>query len=250
MNIPSRDETDLIPLWPSTAPPHDAMAMVAFLLTTLIMLSTKTVVCDPCHIRRQSWACDGVRTDRTKWSAGPNMTCPELSHWRCSAASSLALVGLNQSTSLLALVGLDQPVPSSLPANSGTSGAGLSSFRGYQQDVAYYTCLIGTSSDPAFRLFSGVHEMFRKCFAASAALVMMTGVAVAQTSSSTTSSTQTTPMMPVPVIGGSNSSSSQQTTDSNGVVTDQTKTYSNGTTVTPAGTLGTTEKSTSTTTTR
>jgi hypothetical protein len=79
---------------------------------------------------------------------------------------------------------------------------------------------------------------------------MMTGMAVAQTSSSTMTSTQSTPTMPVPVIGGSNSSSSQQTTDSNGVVTDQTKTYSNGTTVTPAGNLGTTEKSTSTTTTR
>ena len=56
--------------------------------------------------------------------------------------------------------------------------------------------------------------------------------------------------MPVPVMGGSNSSSSRQTTDSNGVVTDKTKTHSTDTTLMPAGNLGTTEKSTSSTVTQ
>jgi len=77
---------------------------------------------------------------------------------------------------------------------------------------------------------------------------MMTGVAVAQTSSSSTTSTQSTTATPAPVYGGSSSSSSQQTTDSNGVTVDKTRTYSNGTNVTPAGDLATTRKSSETTT--
>jgi len=92
--------------------------------------------------------------------------------------------------------------------------------------------------------------MLRHCLAVTTALVMMTGIAFAQTSSSSTTSTQSTPAMPVPVMGGSNSSSSRQTTDSNGVVTDKTKTHSTDTTLMPAGNLGTTEKSTTSTVTQ
>jgi hypothetical protein len=51
-------------------------------------------------------------------------------------------------------------------------------------------------------------------------------------------------------MGGSSASSTQQTTDSNGVVIDKTKTYQNGTTVTPDGDLATTNKTTNTTTVR
>jgi len=92
--------------------------------------------------------------------------------------------------------------------------------------------------------------MIRTCLAATTALAMMTGIAVAQTSSSTTTSTQTTAPIPAPVYGSSSSSSSQQTIDSNGVQTDKTQTYTNGTTVAPSGTVETTRKTTESTTTQ
>jgi hypothetical protein len=92
--------------------------------------------------------------------------------------------------------------------------------------------------------------MIKTWLTAGMALAMMTGVAVAQTSSSTTTSTQTTAPIPAPVYGGSSSSSSQQTIDSNGVQTDKTQTYTNGSTVTPSGTVATTRKTTDTTTTQ
>ena len=76
----------------------------------------------------------------------------------------------------------------------------------------------------------------------------MTGAACAQTTSTT--STQTTTSMPSPVVGSSIDSSSQRTVDSNGVVTDKTKTYSAGTTITPSGDLATTKKTSETTTVR
>jgi hypothetical protein len=92
--------------------------------------------------------------------------------------------------------------------------------------------------------------MIRTWLTAGMALAMMTGVAVAQTSSTTTTSTQTTAPVPAPVYGSSSSSSSQQTIDSNGVQTDKTQTYSNGTAVTPSGTVATTRKTTDSTTTQ
>jgi len=92
--------------------------------------------------------------------------------------------------------------------------------------------------------------MIRTWLAAGMALAMMTGVAAAQTSSSSTTSTQTTSPIPAPVYGGSSSSSSQQTIDSNGVQTDKTQTYTNGSTVTPSGTVSTTRKTTDSTTTQ
>jgi hypothetical protein len=108
----------------------------------------------------------------------------------------------------------------------------------------------GPRAISARRQFPGEHDMIRNWLAATTALAMMTGVAVAQTSSSTTTSTQMTAPIPAPVYGGSSSSSSQQTTDSNGVQTDKTQTYTNGTTMTPSGTMSTTRKTTDTTTTQ
>jgi len=92
--------------------------------------------------------------------------------------------------------------------------------------------------------------MIRTWLAATMALAMMTGVAAAQTSSSSTTTTQTTAPVLAPVYGGSSSSSSQQTIDSNGVQTDKTQTYSNGTTITPSGAVSTTRKTTDSTTTQ
>ena len=92
--------------------------------------------------------------------------------------------------------------------------------------------------------------MIRSWLVATTALAMMTGVAVAQTSSSSTTSTQSTTSVPSPVVSGRSSSSSERTVDSNGVVVDQTKTYTKGTTVSPSGDTDTTRKTTNTTTVR
>jgi hypothetical protein len=89
--------------------------------------------------------------------------------------------------------------------------------------------------------------MIRTLLAASMALALMAGVAVAQ-SSSTTTSTQSSTSVPTPVIGGSSSSSTQQTTDCNGVVTNKSQTYTSGNTVAPAGNLVTSKKTTVSTT--
>jgi hypothetical protein len=91
--------------------------------------------------------------------------------------------------------------------------------------------------------------MTKTWLAAGAALALMTGGALAQTSTSSTTSTESTTAAPVPVVGAVSASSSQQTMDSNGVETDKTQTYSNGTTVTPSGDVSTTRKSSESTTT-
>jgi hypothetical protein len=92
--------------------------------------------------------------------------------------------------------------------------------------------------------------MIKMWLAASMALALMTGVAVAQSSSSTTTSTQSATPVPAPMLGGSSATSSQQSTDSNGVVTDKTQTYTNGTTISPSGNLVTTKKTTDSTSTQ
>ena len=89
--------------------------------------------------------------------------------------------------------------------------------------------------------------MIKTWLVAAAALAMTTGIALAQTSSSSTTTTQTAVPVPAPVIGSAGSSHTQST-DSNGVMTDKTQTYSNGTSVAPSGSLTTTRKTTSTTT--
>ena len=87
--------------------------------------------------------------------------------------------------------------------------------------------------------------MIKTLLAATAVLGLMTGAGFAQTT--TTTSTQSTTSGPSPIGGAVLNSTSQRTVDSNGVVTDQTKTYSAGTAITPAGDLATTRKTTETT---
>jgi hypothetical protein len=77
---------------------------------------------------------------------------------------------------------------------------------------------------------------------------MMTGVAVAQSSITSTTSTQSTTAAPAPPPTIASVTSSRETTDSNGVVTDQTQTYTSGTAVGPANDM--TRKTTETTVTR
>ena len=72
--------------------------------------------------------------------------------------------------------------------------------------------------------------MIRYSLAAAIALATMTGAVLAQTSSSVTS-TQSTTSSPAP--SAASVSSSRQTTDSNGVVTDETQTFTSGTTLAP-----------------
>ncbi len=85
-------------------------------------------------------------------------------------------------------------------------------------------------------------------FVATTAFSLMAGVALAQTS--TTTSTQSTTSVPATTPGTTIDTSTQRTVNSDGVVTDKTKVYSNGTTVTPSGDLATTRKTTETTTVR
>jgi hypothetical protein len=92
------------------------------------------------------------------------------------------------------------------------------------------------------------HDMIKYGLVAAAALGIMTGAALAQTS--TTTSTQSTTSTPAPTAGVVVDSQSQRTVDSNGVVTDKSKTYTAGTTITPSGDLATTHKTTETTTVR
>jgi hypothetical protein len=72
--------------------------------------------------------------------------------------------------------------------------------------------------------------MFRSWLAAAAVTMMMAGAAFAQTaSSSATAPSQSKGSVSAPLAGTPSTSSSKQTPDSNGVVTDKTQTYANGT---------------------
>ncbi len=88
--------------------------------------------------------------------------------------------------------------------------------------------------------------MIRTWLMTAMALSMMTGVAAAQSSTTSTTSTQST--MPAPVPNTASVTSSRETTSSDGVVTDQTQTYTSGTAIAP--TNETTRKTTETTVTR
>jgi hypothetical protein len=91
--------------------------------------------------------------------------------------------------------------------------------------------------------------MIKFCLMATAALGIIGGSALAQTSSTT--STQTTTSVPAAPVGAATiDTSSQRTVDSNGVVTDKTKVYTSGTSITPSGDMATTRKTTETTTVR
>jgi hypothetical protein len=132
-------------------------------------------------------------------------------------------------------------------ANPCFSAELLSRFRPCQHPVAPPILTNGQQAISACKRFFGEHGMIRSWLVATTALAMMTGVAVAQTSSSSTTSTHSTTAVPAPVVGQSSSTSTQRTTD-DGVVTDKTKTYTKGTTVSPSGDTDTTRKTTNTTT--
>lgn len=99
--------------------------------------------------------------------------------------------------------------------------------------------------------------MIRTIFAATTALTLMMGAAVAQTTTTTT--TETTASVPVvvpvvPVVPAVPTAvvdtMRQRTIDQNGVVTEQTRTTSQGVAATPYGDTTTTERTTETHTVR
>jgi len=90
--------------------------------------------------------------------------------------------------------------------------------------------------------------MTRIWLAATTALTLMTGVASAQSTTETTTTETTAPIVvPAPTV---NETVSQRTIDSNGVVTDRTKTTTSGVAVSPYGDTTTTRRTTETTTVR
>ena len=90
--------------------------------------------------------------------------------------------------------------------------------------------------------------MIRTWLMTAMALSMMTGAAIAQSSTISTTSTQSTMPAPAPIPSTASVTSSREITNRDGVVTDQTQTYTSGTAVAP--TDETTRKTTETTVTR
>jgi hypothetical protein len=92
--------------------------------------------------------------------------------------------------------------------------------------------------------------MTRHILVATAALTLMAGAAFAQSTTSTTTIQSTVPtvvpMLPAP----STESTSDRTVDSNGVVTEHSKSTTSGTEVSPYGETTTTRRTTETTTVR
>jgi hypothetical protein len=96
-------------------------------------------------------------------------------------------------------------------------------------------------------------EMTRTWLAATAALSLMTGSALAQSTALTTTSTESTtitPVAPMVVVPAPSFTESSRTVDDNGVVTDQTKTSTNDMAVSPSGDTTMTHRTTKTTTVR
>jgi hypothetical protein len=93
--------------------------------------------------------------------------------------------------------------------------------------------------------------MTRTWLAATTALALMTGIAVAQTTETTTTTESTSAVPVVPVVPPTVvQSTTQRSVDPNGVVTDHTKTVTQGTTMSPYGDTTTTRRTTDTTTVR
>jgi hypothetical protein len=93
--------------------------------------------------------------------------------------------------------------------------------------------------------------MTKTWLAATTALALMTGIAVAQTVETTTTTEQTSAVPVVPVVPPAVvQSTSQRTIDANGVVTDHSKTVTQGTSVSPYGDTTTTRRTTETTSVR
>ena len=91
--------------------------------------------------------------------------------------------------------------------------------------------------------------MYRTWLAATAIAALMTGAASAQTTTSTTT-TQTTAPVIVPIPAPVTETTTRRTVDENGVVTDHSRTITNGTAVSPYGDTTTTRRTTETTTIR
>jgi hypothetical protein len=98
--------------------------------------------------------------------------------------------------------------------------------------------------------------MTRSLLAATTALTLMAGIAVAQTTETTTTTTVPAPVVVpvVPVVPAAPTSvvdtMRQRTIDQNGVVTEQTRTTSQGVATSPYGDTTTTRKTTETHTVR
>jgi ABC-type Fe3+-hydroxamate transport system substrate-binding protein len=92
--------------------------------------------------------------------------------------------------------------------------------------------------------------MIKTWLAATTALTLMSGMAVAQSESSTTTSTQYSAPLVMPAPGSVTESTTRTTTDSNGVQTETDKTVTRGVAVSPFGDTTTTRKTTETTTVR
>ena len=94
--------------------------------------------------------------------------------------------------------------------------------------------------------------MMRTMLAMTTALTLMTGVAVAQTT--TTTMTESSTAVPVPVVPVAPptvvESTTHRTIEPNGVVTDQSRSVTSGSVMSPLGDTTTTRKSTETTTVR
>jgi hypothetical protein len=95
----------------------------------------------------------------------------------------------------------------------------------------------------------GEYDMIKSLLAATTALTLMSGLAVAQSSTTTTTQSTTYPA-PMPVPGVVVQSTTQRTINSDGVETDHSKTISSGTDISPSGDTVTTHRTTETTTVR
>lgn len=93
--------------------------------------------------------------------------------------------------------------------------------------------------------------MNKTWLAMTTALTLMAGVAAAQTmTTTTTESTTAVPVPVVPVAPTIMETTTQRTVDTDGVVTDHSKTVTSGTTLSPFGDATTTRRTTETTTVR
>jgi hypothetical protein len=99
----------------------------------------------------------------------------------------------------------------------------------------------------------GEEHMIRTMLAATAALTLMTGIAVAQTSETTTTTTESTsavpvvPVAPIPMMPSVTENSKQRTVDAFGNVTEHSRSVSQGAAVSPFGDTTVTRRTTETT---
>jgi len=95
--------------------------------------------------------------------------------------------------------------------------------------------------------------MLKTFLAATATLTLLAGVAMAETVTTTTTETAAPVMVPVPVVPAPatvTESTTQRTVGRDGLVTDQSKTTTTGTSMSPFGDTTTTHRTTESTTVR